>query len=148
MKKNKGFTLAEMLITVLIIGIIAMLSIAPLMTFVAKTRLSHNAHIAAQIIQEAQNHARTKSKYIYVLFSRSNVKIPYSNLISYDFESKVYYDSSGSTIPSSIVYFDYKGNTLNIGSTTNKIKICYGTSSCSIYKTLTITPVTGLVTIQ
>jgi len=150
MKKNSGFTALDLLITLLIIGVIVLIAIMPLLSFISKNKLKHNSIAASQVIQEAQNYARTKSKYVRVVFTQSSVMVPSSTsyYTKYDFENNIFYSLSGTTVPNGIIYFNFKGMPVGITSSTNKIRICYGASSCQSYKTLVIAPVTGVVTVE
>jgi prepilin-type N-terminal cleavage/methylation domain-containing protein len=156
--KQRGFTLTELLVTVVIIGVIAGIASVPLMQFFAKTKLKNDAIAVGQILQEAQNHARSKSVDVQVIFSSSSVTVEREDtseeLNSFQFSDGVKYDTSNSGLAT--IVFDFKGSPM--GSTygddattfTNangKIVICYtdNNGNCVTSKTLYVKPLTGAV---
>ncbi|MGD9580210.1 MAG: prepilin-type N-terminal cleavage/methylation domain-containing protein [Vampirovibrionia bacterium] len=154
---NRGFTLVELLVTIVIITIVVGISLITGGTFIAKNKLNNQVIAAKQIIQEAQNYAKTKSESIKVVFNTNSVSIQDldSNEINrLDFEDNIYYDATSSTISSNQITFNFKGSPIgsndeptSFTASQNEITICYKRSTnsdCEFTKDISVMPITGI----
>ncbi|MEW5820083.1 MAG: prepilin-type N-terminal cleavage/methylation domain-containing protein [Cyanobacteriota bacterium] len=157
MKKN-GFTLLELLVTILIIGIVVGISTLPALTLVAKNKLNNAATSVKQMVQEAQSYATTKSTNINLIFSDSSISIQTedgTDLNTYNFEDNIKFDSTNSGFDNNTLIFNYKGSPVDASGDSNsfsaddlKFTLCYHSSNndtCKYSKTLYVAPITGTV---
>jgi prepilin-type N-terminal cleavage/methylation domain-containing protein len=71
-RKNNGFTLIEMLITVSMAGILATITTASIQPQLQKRRLIEGSQQIEQIIRKAQQTAITRARTTYIRFSPGN----------------------------------------------------------------------------
>jgi prepilin-type N-terminal cleavage/methylation domain-containing protein len=71
-RKNNGFTLIEMLITVSMAGILAAITTASIQPQLQKRRLIEGSQQIEQIIRKAQQTAITRARTTYIRFSPGN----------------------------------------------------------------------------
>lgn len=156
--KNTGFTLTELLVTILIISIISIIAMNPLLSFLSKSKTKQNAISVEQFLQEARVTAKTKSEDIEVVFedSKAEMVTPDGTVLNtLDLEDKIKYDTGQSTITGNTITFNFQGSPVGPDGKVNsftesagKIAICYYSGSnnnCLYTKIITILPVTGIV---
>ena len=158
--RNNGFTLMELMVTVLIIGVVVSISLMTSNGFIGKNKLNNAITSTKQLIQEAQSYAKTKSINMQVVFSSNGVTVQSEDGDSYnqyDFEDNVFYSPDNSTIDSEILTFNFKGSPLGsdgeIGTFTNSVNsitLCYSgdSSTCKYDKTILVAPLTGATSIE
>lgn len=163
MNKNTGFTLLELLITVLILGIISMLSISTVLSQVPGFKVKEDIKNVEQIIKKARSSAIKKSCTINADFSKAltnngenggiiEIKEQDGTVLdSVTLSHNILINTALTNIQNNNIAFDYRGQPLdNTGSsdgfdnTNNKVTISYydGTTAKST-ESLTVLPMTG-----
>jgi prepilin-type N-terminal cleavage/methylation domain-containing protein len=71
-RRNNGFTLIEMLITVSMAGILAAMTTASIQPLLQKRRLNEGSQQIEQIIRKAQQTAITRARTTYIQFAPGN----------------------------------------------------------------------------
>lgn len=165
---KQGFTLLEVLITLVIIGVLSFIAVPSLMHQIKDWQVKEDVLKVEQAIKEARSNAITRSRTCFLDFSQASthngtngglvqVKQSDNTLISQSYLSdNVLYNSSASTIPSDEIRFDFRGQPVdNSGATTgfttstNQVTISYYSESTAIAsRSISITPVTGYTTIN
>lgn len=159
MKKNIGFTLLELLVTIVVLGIVVLIASVPLLDFLARNKVKHNTIAVKQFLQEAQNYAKARSTEISVFFTDSQMTIETASgaqLNSLSFEENIKYDASSSGLTSDRLIYNFKGSPIitsdaepeDFQTDNGKITICYfgGDGDCNFSNTLFVNPLTGVVT--
>ena len=165
-KCKRGFTLLEVLVSIMIISTISIVGIPKLLPLIKEFSIKENTAQVITAINESRNTAIRRSGLIYIDFSQANtnhddkgglIKIFKGDdtLVSQIYLDKnVIYNSNQSTIQSNIIYFDYKGrpsddqeNINNFTSENNRVAVSYINNKGSVVltKILDISPFTGKV---
>ena len=163
MKKTTGFTLLELLITILIIGLISSLAVSSVLTQIPNFKVKEDIKSVEQALKKARSIAIKKSCIINADFSKALnnngeeggvIEIKDTNgtvLDSVALNHNSLLNASLSTIQNNIVAFDYRGQPVDsnglvdgFNATNNKITISYyDRSSPKFSRSLIILPMTG-----
>jgi prepilin-type N-terminal cleavage/methylation domain-containing protein len=164
--KHKGFSLLELLVTLVIIGVVVGVASIPLLQFLSKQKLQQSAIVVGQVIQEAQNYARSRSTQSRVVFSDTtatievkNPELTFSEVSQIQLDDNIAYDSTNSGLSNSTLYFSFKGAPLTDQTAEESdftvqdgiIALCYYTgnpTNCNRTMTIQVTPLTGIVTAE
>ncbi len=161
--KNKAFTLLELLVTVMILGLLAMLSISNVLNTVPEFETDEDSKKVEQALRQARSIAIRESRNINADFSSAiNNKGDNGGIITIEqadgtiiksivLSHNVLFNSSTSTISDNKVAFDYLGQPVdNTGEVTgftednNLVTISFYKSNAPKYsKNILISPVTG-----
>ena len=112
---NQGFTLIEMLVILIIIGILSAIAAPSFLGMLNRSKVNSALNEARGALQEAQREAIRKSKPCTVSISTTDKKFTSSCLVTGDrtFDSSVGLETNDLSIP-----FSYRGTiTLNNGGT-------------------------------
>jgi prepilin-type N-terminal cleavage/methylation domain-containing protein len=151
-----GFTIMEIIIVVVIIGIAAMLAV-PMMSSASSLQIRSAANMVAADLEYARSMAISRGQYFYVVFDDVNesyriedqnsnviqhpVKKGFTYVISYQNDSRLSrVGITGTSFSNDKVRFDYLGSPDAGG---NVVLQADGTS-----KTIIVEPVTGFISIQ
>lgn len=167
MRKNykEGFTFLEAIITVVIIGVIALMGIPALLDQLKDFQVKTDISKVQQAVKEARSSAITRSSICKVDFSQANVnhgdeggliqvKNNSGTVLSEIYLSRnVLYDSSSSTIENDILSFDFKGQPItstgvpaDFTQSNNTVTISYYKGSTPVAsKSFRVIPVTGFI---
>lgn len=163
MKKTTGFTLLELLITILIIGLISSFAISSVLTQIPNFKVKEDIKSVEQALKKARSSAIKKSCIINADFSKafSNngeeggiIEIKDTNgtlLDTVALSHNSLLNTSLSTIQNNIVSFDYRGQPVDssglvdgFNAANNKITISYyGGSTPKFSASLIVLPMTG-----
>ena len=104
MQKNIGFTLIELIVTIAVMAIIAMMAAPSMQNMIAKQQLNTSARDLAAIFSQARGQAATLRKNITIKFStNSDPTNIYSNAVTYYWLPK-YGDIAITSIKDDIVF--------------------------------------------
>ena len=138
-----GFTLLEVLICTLIIGIISLLAVPNILSQIKEFELEQDVSTVKQLIKESRSIAITRSRTIYIDFSQANInhsenggliqiKQNDGTVISQSYLSyNILYNTSTSTIQNQKIIFNFQGQPVDStgsisGFTTSNNKITIG----------------------
>ncbi len=168
MKKNTGYSLMELMITVALIGIVSALAISPLLQDVPQHKVNNDIILVNQAIRTAKSTAIRTSETTTIDFSSADSAYgskggrilvrDNSGAIIKDFilNNGVLYNSTASTIASNKVIFNFKGqpvdstgSTAGFDSSNNTVAVsAYNGTSAVATRILTVNPLTGSVEIN
>lgn len=167
MKQNNGFTLLELLITCIIIGIISLLSINSVMAQIPNFKVNEDIKNVEQVLKKTRSIAIKKSCTIKTDFSKAfnnngtdiggiiEIKDSNGNILdSISLNHNVYLNTASSTIQNNSVSFDYRGQPVdnagsisNFNNTNNLITVSYYYGNIiKASKSLKVLPMTGNIT--
>ncbi|MFH0703252.1 MAG: type II secretion system protein [bacterium] len=169
MKKNqkKAFTLLELLISLVIVGIVSLITIPNILTQIKVFQVKEDISNIEQVLKEARSTSINKSRSIYIDFSQANihhgadgglVQIKQNETVLSEFylSDDVLYNVTRSTLSNNKMGFDYRGQPIKSSGSVEGFTENNNTITISYYKdadplvskSLTVNPITGNIEIQ
>lgn len=163
MKIHSGFTLLELLVTFVILGIISLLAINGTIQQIPDFKVKEDVETVEQALKIARSTAIKKSCIIEADFSKASgnngenggiieVKDQNGNIYeSFVLNHNVYLNPSATTLENNVVDFDYRGTPIDnsgsaegFDSSNNTVSISYYDGyNIKVSKNLKILPMTG-----